>query len=449
MSSSFPFRVIEHQVPASYIREYPHALANSQEDTLTLAVKQYVPLSNPSPLPRHAITIVAAHANGFPKELYEPLFIDLLTACGSQKPVITVRSIWIADIAHQNASGVLNESLLGNEPGWYDHARDLTHLINLKRSEMPRPIFGLGHSVGGNNLVNVSLFNPRLFQGLILLDPVIQIRSAESPIPFDPVKDPPENNPWARSMAGLSTFRRDIWPSRSAAAESFSRSPFYKTWDPRVLDRWVQFGLRDLPSGIYPDEKPPKVTLTTTVANEVHHFLRPNYEGFGPHKPVNRDTHADLDPTSDFSTPFYRPESTRTFSRLTELRPSVLYIFAGKSDVSSAETNEAKISRTGTGIGGSGGRAAGRVKGVTLPGVGHLIAMEACEVTAAECASWLRDEMERYVAQEEQWEREWKSLSLREKQTVTERWKTAMGGDPRQRKLMDKSVVTKADGSKL
>lgn len=396
-----------------------------------LAVKQYRPLSNPDPLPKHAITIIAAHANGFPKEMYEPLFEDLIATCQSQSPPIVIRSIWIADIASQNASSILNENLLGNDPGWYDHARDLTHLINLKRADMPRPIFGLGHSVGGNNLVNVSLFNPRLLEGIILVDPVIQLHSAEPPSPGEVAK---QKQPYGPGIAQLSTFRRDTWPSRSFAAETFKRSPFYKRWDSRVLDRWIQYGLRDLPSVTYPDQGPPAVTLSTSIANEVHHFLRPNFKGYGLSKPPNRETHADLDPFSDRTSQFYRPESPRTFNRLQELRPPVLYIFGELSDTSDATLNEAKASRTGTGVGGSGGRAQGKVKEVTLEKVGHLIAMEAPQRTAEECASWLKSELQRYADQEEKWEKEWKMKSLRDKQVVTEEWKSRMGGDPRKNK---------------
>lgn len=35
---------------------------------------------------------------------------------------------------------------------WFDHPRDLLHLVNVKRAEMPRPIIGLGHSFGGAHL---------------------------------------------------------------------------------------------------------------------------------------------------------------------------------------------------------------------------------------------------------------------------------------------------------
>lgn len=69
MLSSSPFRIIEHVVPGQHIREYPRATANEQEDILHLSVKQYIPLDNPNP--QHGdVTIIAAHANGFPKVCY-------------------------------------------------------------------------------------------------------------------------------------------------------------------------------------------------------------------------------------------------------------------------------------------------------------------------------------------------------------------------------------------
>ena len=60
------FIVKEHKVEAQHIREYPHATAHSQEEVLHLAVKQYIPKSNPNPKPGD-ITVIGAHANGFPK----------------------------------------------------------------------------------------------------------------------------------------------------------------------------------------------------------------------------------------------------------------------------------------------------------------------------------------------------------------------------------------------
>ena len=68
MSQQF-FVVREHHITCQHIREYPGALAGAQEDVLQLCVKQYTPTDqgeNPSP---DAVTIIGAHANGFPKVL--------------------------------------------------------------------------------------------------------------------------------------------------------------------------------------------------------------------------------------------------------------------------------------------------------------------------------------------------------------------------------------------
>lgn len=143
------FHVVKHTVPCQHIREYPRALSGRQEDVLQLAVKQYIPKDNPNPQPGD-VTIIGAHANGFPKELYEPLWDEIHAR--SRTSGFRIRSIWIADVAHQGHSSVLNEQLLGNDPSWNDHARDLLHLINLKRDQMPRPLIGIGHSMGGAQL---------------------------------------------------------------------------------------------------------------------------------------------------------------------------------------------------------------------------------------------------------------------------------------------------------
>ena len=111
--SSTHFRVEEHVVPCQHVRNYPRATAVSQEDELQLVVKSYTPLNNTTPKPGD-VTIIAAHACGFGKELYEPIWDDLLLASG-KKNAFRIRSIWFADVAHQGASGLRNEELLGND----------------------------------------------------------------------------------------------------------------------------------------------------------------------------------------------------------------------------------------------------------------------------------------------------------------------------------------------
>jgi hypothetical protein len=76
MSSSV-FRIKEHTLECQHIREYARATANSQEEVLHLAIKQYIPLDNQQPQPGD-LTIIGAHANGFPKVRLRSLpFVDI------------------------------------------------------------------------------------------------------------------------------------------------------------------------------------------------------------------------------------------------------------------------------------------------------------------------------------------------------------------------------------
>jgi len=63
--STAAFQIHEHKVPTTHIREFPRATAESQEEILHLAVKQYTPKESFNA--KNEVTIIGAHANGFPK----------------------------------------------------------------------------------------------------------------------------------------------------------------------------------------------------------------------------------------------------------------------------------------------------------------------------------------------------------------------------------------------
>ncbi|PHH70769.1 hypothetical protein CDD83_5349 [Cordyceps sp. RAO-2017] len=251
--SSAVYDVVEHVIPAAHIREYPRATAERQDDELRLHVRQYVPRDNPRPR-RGDVTIVAAHANGFPKELYEPLWDELHRE--AQRQGFRIRAVWIADAAWQGRSGLLNDGKLGDDPSWLDYARDIVHLVNTFRP--PRPLVGVGHSFGANALTNAALLHPRLFAALVLLDPVIGYFDS-SPAYL------------AASPASLSVRRRDRWPSRRVAADAFHRSAYYRAWDPRVLDLWVRHGLRPVHgSGSGSDSAPSSDPSSSSTGGNLH-----------------------------------------------------------------------------------------------------------------------------------------------------------------------------------
>ena len=234
----------------------------------------------------------------------------------------------------------------------------------------------------------------------------------------------------------MSTFRRDIWHSRKAAAEGYTKSMFYKSWDPRVVEQQIKYGLRDLPTAIHPSIPSQggetSVTLSTTKHQEVFTFLRPNYEGSGHNgRPVDRKKQPDVHPGLETIYPFYRPEIPRIYFRLPEVRPSVLYVFGELSYMSFPDAIAIKLRETGIGVGGSGGIKDGKVKGVTLKNVGHLVAMEAVEQCADAAAEWISSEVKNWKGEEEENRKRWMPKSLVEKQTVDEDWKKWIGGDPR------------------
>lgn len=308
-------------------------------------------------------------------------------------------------------------------------------MVNVFRKEMPRPLIGVGHSMGGCQLANLSLLHPRLFETLILIDPVIHEKvSVDGNV----------------SPAFMSAKRREHWPSREEAIKSYKRSKFYQRWDQRVLNRWVKYGLRDVPTKLFPDAKSPSVTLTTTKHQEVMTFLRPNYAArsgdieqssaeFTLSNPkVNRRTHPDLTPYPDPQTPFYRGESTIVFSQLPAIRPSVFYIFGSESFLTNDEVIEQKLSLTGSGVGGSGGRAEGRVASVMVQDAGHLIPMEKVEESAQHISSWLKKDLARYHEWNRKSEEEWEGKTGLQRTVLSDRYMEEltrmMGLPPKEKK---------------
>jgi len=328
---------------------------------------------------------------------------------------------------------------LGNDPSWADHPRDLFLMVNHFREHMKRPLIGIGHSMGGNNLINLSLMHPRLFTSLIMIDPVVQ-------------RYPSVQGNYGPARA--SVRRRELWASRSEAETKLKRSKFYQAWDPRVLDRWLKYGLRDLPTRLHPSiptsSTPPTVsadpslalidpskeeipiTLATTKHQEVLTFLRANIptgEHPNPGEHPNLETHPDIDLDVPPTSPFYAPVSIATFLRLPHLRPSVFYIFGSQSDLSAPVLKADKLANTGTGVGGSGGVKAGRVSEVTFEGIGHLIPMEVVDRTADACAGWLEPELSRQTRLDDKQKEGWAAIPREEKYKLSHKYEAALRSD--------------------
>jgi pimeloyl-ACP methyl ester carboxylesterase len=420
------FHVQEHVVPSQYVREYPRAIASSQEDMLYLSVKQYTPKDSLPPQ-LGDVTIIGAHANGFPKELYEAMWADIHTLSGQHK--FRIRSIWIADMTNHGASAALNDGKLGNDPSWSDHARDLLYMINIFRDKMERPLIGIGHSFGGAILAQLALLHPRLLTSLILLDATItRFSFGLGGVGVKP--------------AQLAIKRRELWSSRQAAEAAFVKSPFYRKWDRRVLEAWFTHGIRRTPTALFPEEPDGSMTLATTKHQETFTYFRPLYPyivykrsaGENVQKVIDRRRAPDFDEALsdelnyDLDFPFYRAEGPNILKRLPELRPSVLWLFAGNSDLGTPEQRQYKMDNTGTGVYGSGGAKEGRVSEVVFEGMDHLFPMEVPFLCAAHAARWIEQEIRAFCEEQREY-LEWAKLPYREKSTLGEEYvSSAKGG---------------------
>ncbi|KAF7589198.1 hypothetical protein BBP40_004686 [Aspergillus hancockii] len=379
---TFPFKIIEHVLPGQHIREYYHSVKGRQESIIQIAIKQYIPLDLLDPISKDAITIIAVPGNAAPKEAYEPLWEDLY-ACLKEHS-IPLRGIWIADVSNQGASGVLNEHVQGdtsmsfifNLPSnWYDHSRDLLHMVNHFRAEMPRPIIGIAHSMGCAQLTHLTILHPRLLSTLLLYEPVMGN--------FKTYKGP---NP-----STISSQKPDLWPTQ-ASAESYLRSRAAKKWDPRVLDRYIRFALRPVPTPLYnpaTDTTIPTsaVTLTTTKHQEAWAFSTPNLE---PEEAgLDRLLLPDWSPV-ERGMRWGRPEFGSAMRNLPFVRASVLWVFGERSWYSGLEEVKRKVGATGVSAGGNGGVRAGMVEKVVLMGGSHTLTHERVGWCADVGADWIR-----------------------------------------------------------
>lgn len=93
-------------------------------------------------------------ANGYPPEVYRPLFDQL-------QPDLRVESL------HMRAQWP-NIGLPPRSVRWRTYANDLIHFLESRHSQ---PIVGMGHSMGASSTIIAAAKRPELFSQLILMEP--------------------------------------------------------------------------------------------------------------------------------------------------------------------------------------------------------------------------------------------------------------------------------------
>lgn len=373
-----------HNIPASHLRGYAKLGEISSRLTrsrfergsrdeeekagLRLAVKQYTPQKARSA--RGDVTFIIQGGIDNSKESFEPFFDDLL----QQYPAI--RNIWIMDPATYGESFLLNRNTIGDEPNWLDIPRDILHMVNHFQELMPPPIIGIGHSLGGALMTLLSTWHPRLFTGLILTEPAYG--------PKKGITWPTSNKMYP---AALVAKRRDTWPSKEEARKAFAKSPLFRSYDSRVVEKIVEYDLVDA-SSVKNEANATGVTLTTpkSITTSIWTHPRPKLEGY-PSNPGENIPDEHVSPIPGFG----RPEAPPVWDSLLYVHPPVLFIWGAESELFSKgriDNREFTAGVLGTGHGGSGGRASGQVTEATIPGAHHHIPFERPRELAKATAEW-------------------------------------------------------------
>ncbi|KAF9224817.1 alpha/beta-hydrolase [Gyrodon lividus] len=199
------------------------------------------------------VTLFLAHANGFPKEIWETMLRSLLDSPAGYM----VDEVWAWEAAQHGDSALVNANNLSGIFDWSDNSRDIVNFLlsylpdDVKTEALPtrlaclpestsvarkeygyrtRKIVVVGHSFGGCTSLRAALDFPKLFSSIILVDPVIV--------------QPYTYLPDYLSVMVLGAFsRRDRWSSREEALQLFKKSPFFSRWNPEVLRLYIDHGL--------------------------------------------------------------------------------------------------------------------------------------------------------------------------------------------------------------
>ncbi|KAN0105880.1 prolyl aminopeptidase-like protein [Hyaloscypha variabilis] len=385
MSSEF-FTVKDHIVPCQHIRE-GFMTTSPDNPGWRMQVKQYTPRDNPSSK-EGDITILSSHANGFPVELYEPFWDDLLSTLTPRN--LKIRNIFI--ITHPHLSSYsLNPGLTEDGSQIPDSSRDLLLLVNHFRDTILHPIIGIGHSVGASQLLTLSLMHPSLFTSLVLIEPIISDNGSEAGV---------------EKLALAAIRRRREWKSRAEAEAYFGKA--WGGWDPRVRQKWNSSAL--IPSDV--NNVDGKTELAWARVQELHSYMNPS---------ELRDLAAGENAEGGKGRPAWTPYPLQIWERIRDLGVHALFVCGAGSAQNSERIRKHWKGFTGTNEKFWSRGFQRRIELKIIGEGGHLVPLEAPTKCADSAGVWIEEEMKVWW---KEWakDRRWRQTSEKDKGESIEKW---------------------------
>ncbi len=206
-----------------------------------------------------------AHANGMPSAVYKPFFEKL-------SEFFTIEYI----------------PMLGVDPDYPvdDHWRSLTqHIIDSVAHTCEyhgvSQVVAVGHSLGGMCTLQALYRAPKHFAQAVLLDPpwIYGKVSLFWHLAKNADRLPLMNNYLMDKLspAGVSKHRRDVWDSREDAYDKMRNKGFFKHFDERSFQGYIEHGLHERADG--------KMTLAIPKSSEVAVFrTNPSWYWLAPNR---------------------------------------------------------------------------------------------------------------------------------------------------------------------
>ncbi|KAJ5622178.1 hypothetical protein N7528_005410 [Penicillium herquei] len=414
VDNDFPFRIVSHLIPVHSFREYQQGIIDEAKDVY-LAVKQYIPLLN-----QHndsdPMTIVAAGGVGFPKEAYEPLFEQVLRK--TSLAGLNIQSIWIADPFNIGESAVANRENLGRDPSTIDHSRDLWGMMNHFRHQMPKPIVGLGHSMGCSEILLLSSWHPSLFHSFAFIEPGI---------------DPNYGEKVLAKWVSQALQQGDFWDTREEAEEALVKSQMAYSWNKKVLARLKHYGIYSVKTqtGLKWMLTTPKHQIASVVLRHIPKSVCVSSDDLANLTLAHRELVPDLDPKIALNGSFYRSEFQHSWDLLPKMRPWVLYVNGTSSPhFGDPSTRDRRVQITGTGVGGNGGIKLGAVQQVIIEGAGHDMPFDNnTEQLSTHIVDWFMKESRRWNDGAGRRLRDWRAECSEEKGRVSQDYAASVPGE--------------------
>ncbi|KAA1474445.1 hypothetical protein DENSPDRAFT_841031 [Dentipellis sp. KUC8613] len=212
-----------------------------------------------------ALTLVLTHAVGSHNEQWEPVLEELYgvnaTASSISKYSFKVREAWAIECPNHGEGALLNEEKLKTEYASVfpveDYARAI-HVVLSGRGEglnidfKSRRLVGVGHSLGATALILSRMIQPTIpWLAAVLIEPLLLSSEVDKA--------------YRSPLAALAAENPDVWPDREEALKTI-KSGSSKSWDPRVLELYVSYGLREV--SIMGQPKNKIVTLKCSKSQE-------------------------------------------------------------------------------------------------------------------------------------------------------------------------------------